>query len=121
MARATPHLCGHPYCSEVLLDGPGYCEEHRRLHRAPRRAGPDHGYTSRAWRRVAKAYRDEHPVCEADACSERAVLVHHRDGSRPNSPGRPNRWQNLASMCVRHHRLLTNGHDVRLAPPSPIS
>ena len=115
MARSTPHLCAHPGCPEILEHGPGYCEQHRKQHRAPRRTGPDHGYSDRAWRRARDAYIREHAVCEAVGCTAAAVVVHHSDGARPNQPG-ANRSSNLAAMCVRCHRRLTNGHPVRLPP-----
>ncbi len=97
--------------------GGWYCEQHRTQHRAPRRTGPDHGYSSHTWRKVRDAYIRQHPRCEAIGCTAPAAVVHHRDDRRPNDPG-ANHWSNLASMCVRCHRRLTNGHaDVVLPPP----
>jgi 5-methylcytosine-specific restriction endonuclease McrA len=119
LARNTPHLCAEPYCGEVLLTAPGYCEQHRKQHRAPRRTGPDRGYTSRTWRRVCDAYIRAHPDCEAVGCDQPAALVHHRDGRRPADPG-ANAWSNLAALCARCHRRLTNGHDVQLEPPDAV-
>jgi 5-methylcytosine-specific restriction enzyme A len=114
--RATPHLCGYPGCPVILEHGAGLCEEHRRLRRAPRRSVPDRGYSDRSWRNARDQFMRAHPDCQAPGCLAEARIAHHIDGSRPNSPGAPNRWSNLAALCPRHHRLITNHPDAFALP-----
>jgi hypothetical protein len=110
MARMTPHLCSYPYCPNVV-EGPGRCAEHAYPRRSRNAGGvTPGGYGARGWREAARAYREAHPKCEAPGCLELADLVHHIDGRRPDDAG-ANAWTNLASLCSRHHRVITEHPD----------
>jgi 5-methylcytosine-specific restriction enzyme A len=101
-------LCSQPACTEVGVDVPGgwLCETHRKERRAPRRTTIDPAYSSSEWKRTRAAYRQAHPTCQALGCPEPVAVVHHIDGLGPSGP-RGYDWTNLASLCVRHHRLIT--------------
>ncbi len=116
MARMTPHLCSYPGCPEILVGGPGRCERHPYPRRS-RKAGvaTAGGYGDRAWARVSRAYRAEHPRCEAPGCREDSAIVHHIDGRRPDDPG-ANEWSNLAALCAAHHTQITRHPDAFALP-----
>ena len=97
---ATPHLCSQPWCPNII-DGTGYCHEHRRAGTA--RGTP--GYGTRSWRRVRDAYIAAHPVCEGCRRAP-ATEVHHRDHRHPSAPG-ANAWTNLMALCHPCHAKLT--------------
>jgi 5-methylcytosine-specific restriction enzyme A len=98
MTRGTPHLCGAPYCPNIV-DGPGRCPQHR-ASGWQSWAGADPGAYDRAWRKVRDAYIQAHPACER--CGAPAVEVHHL-----NHQPRDNREANLMSVCLDCHRRLT--------------
>ena len=103
MSRTTPHLCAHPGCNVILLNGPGRCPQH---HGTPRSGTP--GYGAR-WRRTRNAYIAEFPDCERCAAIGRRVPgldVHHRDGLGPTGP-RGYDWTNLETLCRSCHRRET--------------
>jgi 5-methylcytosine-specific restriction enzyme A len=103
--RATPHLCSFPGCDQIIDNGPGRCEQHRYPRR---RAGPPSpGYNDRRWRKLRAAYLAEHPTCQTVGCTRPARIVHHRDHQGVLGP-HGHDWNNLASMCDHHHRLITS-------------
>jgi 5-methylcytosine-specific restriction protein A len=99
VSRSTPHLCAHPGCAVVLVDGPGRCPAHAR---GRSRSGTP-GYGSR-WRRARDAYIRAHPRCER--CFAPAQEVHHRNRRHPSEPG-ANAWGNLQALCRSCHRYVT--------------
>jgi 5-methylcytosine-specific restriction endonuclease McrA len=106
MARRTPHLCAEPGCGEVLLDGPGRCERHKRSFNwgGPRLAG----YDSSRWRRVSQKVRRERPICEG--CGKRrSEEVHHTRHLKFPHP----QWydeRQLMALCAPCHRQVTSRH-----------
>lgn len=65
-------------CPELVRDGAGYCPTHIAHVRAridrERGSSTARGYNWQ-WRRAAKAFLDEHPLCECDDCEAGAKRV----------------------------------------------
>lgn len=74
--------CKTTGCPNLHTNRSGYCDECMARYRAShpdaedRPTAPERGYDSR-WRRFAKAYLKDHPVCAM--CGAPATCVDHRD------------------------------------------
>jgi 5-methylcytosine-specific restriction protein A len=99
-------LCSWPGCA-AILDQPGRCTEHRRPGWDEWKArGGSRGYDTPEWKRLRRAYLDEHPVCER--CPAPAAQVHHRDHAKHGDPSFF-AWANLEALCLPCHRSETAG------------
>ena len=101
MPRKPKRPCSYPGCPNLTYGR--YCEEHERFMmrrynsvernpRAKRRYGPD-------WKRIRRAFLDEHPFCEVCRRNGRYVeadTVHH---IKPLSEGGTNDEGNLMALC----------------------
>ncbi len=107
MPLSPPKPCKHPGCPEVTRDG--YCHKHKQYERAVKRTyqsrkNTDPFYSSTAWKRLRKYYRDRNPLCEV--CGKAAaVMVDHvipiKDG------GAPMELANLQALCWKCHNIKT--------------
>jgi 5-methylcytosine-specific restriction protein A len=87
-----------------------HCVEHAEAYRIRRRktyslAPADPFYSSQAWRKLKKAYRAAHPLCET--CERRGIFkpmvdVHHKL-PRDTHPELELDWDNLESCCRQCH------------------
>ena len=89
-------------CGNLVTGGYGRCDRHRDQGPAPRKPGSSPWRTGR-WKDIAARYLREHPRCEYAGCVERAVLVHHRDGSGVRGSRADNSPENLEALCSKHH------------------
>lgn len=58
-------------------------------------------YHSAAWRKLSKAYRSTHPLCECDECAKKSVPLpsEHTDHIVPIAyGGDPLAWENLQAL-----------------------
>lgn len=60
------------------------------------------------WRKVRRAYLDEHPTCEEPGCRQPAADVDH---VVPLRRGGTNEDENLRALCRRHHSRKTARED----------
>ena len=98
MSTRALHPCATPGCATLVRAS--YCPEHEatRRHVDPEQA---RFYRSSWWTKRSKAYRSQHPVCEA--CSARpSKFTDHRDGDWQN-----NAWENYQALCVACNRTKT--------------
>jgi 5-methylcytosine-specific restriction protein A len=117
MPRKPKKPCGHSGCPN-LTDG-YYCEQHRKEHAIDyntfrRDPSTDKRYGGE-WKRISRAYRKAHPLCELCLANEQlvpAVLVHHKN---PIKISGDNNWGNLQSLCQHHHSQIhmTENNEVR--------
>ena len=113
MPRKPKHPCSYPGCPNLTYSR--YCEEHERFMmrrynsvernpRAKRRYGPE-------WKRIRRAFLDEHPFCEMCRRNGRYVeadTVHH---IRPLSEGGTNDEANLMALCHSCHSSIHSKRD----------
>lgn len=114
MPFAIPRPCTTPGCKRLTLRGK--CEEHRTLQRQAQdqRRGTAHerGYTSR-WSKVARRYRQEHPLCVL--CMQRGAIVPSEvvDHIRPHKGDDTLFWDetNWQALCKQCHDRKTATED----------
>jgi 5-methylcytosine-specific restriction enzyme A len=59
------------------------------------------------WRKLRESFLKVHPMCCTPGCSEKATVVDHIQGVRER-PDLRLVWENLRSMCHRHHSARTS-------------
>lgn len=117
--RALRPCAGSPLCPE-LVEGGGYCAEHRRLRDLARGTAADRGY-DKTWRTTRADYLAHHaprknylgvsvPICEnCGRCAEETqhpLEVDHIDGLGPDGP-RGHDPTNLQALCRPCHQTKT--------------
>lgn len=80
-----------------------------------RRTNPNAAlYSSTAWRKLSRAYRNAHPLCEQCKSEGRTTAAQVADHKKPvNKGGAPLEWGNLRSLCHKCHNSKsgTEAHD----------
>ena len=113
MPTRPARICGQAGCSELVYDGSGRCEKHRRQTRREQdeRRGSAHerGYTAR-WSKASKRYLRQHPLCEpclTKGIIEVAEVVDHKIPHKgdPILFWDENNWQSMSKRC----------HDIKTA------
>jgi len=97
--------CAYPNCPNLTHDR--FCEQHkqtenRRYNKYQRNPAINKRY-GKEWKRISKAYRQAHPLCEL--CQEagritRAECVHHK---KKIADGGGNDYDNLQALCLACH------------------
>ena len=105
MPRKPKKPCAFPGCPK-LTEGK-YCEEHRKV-AAKRYETEERDPATRtrygsAWRKVRKAYAEQHPLCEECLKAGRYVPVEHVHHKTPLAEGGTNDFSNLMSLCKSCH------------------
>jgi len=108
------HPCAYGGCRELTYER--YCEQHRkdeakRYNKYDRDPATEKRYGGE-WKRISRAYRKAHPLCElclVDGWLVPAALVHHKrkltdDPSRAGSGS--NDRENLQALCQECHSRL---------------
>lgn len=76
-----------------------------------RRSASERGYGHR-WAQLAKRHKEHYPACveclKEDIVTPVAVTDHIKPITGPNDPGLYD-WDNLQSLCRRHHAIKTHG------------
>ena len=88
MPMSAPTPCTYPGCGRLVQDGNARCEAHRtvaaREADAGRESAAKRGY-GRRWRRYARMFLVDHPICEIgypDICRSAATVVDHKTPHR---------------------------------------
>jgi 5-methylcytosine-specific restriction enzyme A len=113
MPSAPPRPCRHPACSKLVIDGNGYCPDHKRDRNINRYAGDNRGSRHErgygtAWQklRVIILKRDS-GLCQPCLKIGRVTAAKQVDHIIQKSEGGTDDESNLQSICVACHKTKT--------------
>jgi 5-methylcytosine-specific restriction protein A len=115
MPWAARKPCSHVGCGALVNTSDRYCQAHQRKtwrdEAKARRANPerralDAQYRGQAWRKYAKSYLAQHPLCVACKAEGRIGAASLVDHIVPTAQG-GSFWAgtNHQAMCDHHHRV----------------
>ena len=107
MPDAPRQFCISPGCKAIASTG-SYCTACRHVmqtdDRARRGSASKRGYGVN-WRKLRRIVLRESPICSVEGCGQPASLVDH---IVPRSQGGGDLFENLQSLCTRHHNQKTS-------------
>ncbi len=107
-------LCRYPGCRKQIPWGESYCEEHKNYNRdSNRKDATQRGYVYK-WKKAAKAFLAEHPLCvrcEAKGIIKLAEVVDHIKPHKGNQQlfWDKNNWQPLCKQCHDRKTAIEDG------------
>jgi 5-methylcytosine-specific restriction protein A len=108
--KMRKYICSFPGCN-VLLDMPGYCEEHKKEERVrkPFESATRLNslfYNTTRWRTLRKTFLKENPYCNRCGNNNIPLQVHHKIPPRGNEELFFDE-ANLETICETCHRIIT--------------
>ena len=107
-------ICTHPQCKKLIpKEGPARCDKHHHPHHrkcSVSYAENNHRkiYNTRRWRKLASDHKAAFPICIECQKLGLATPVKVTDHIKEISDGGdPWDWDNLQSLCHRHHQQKT--------------
>lgn len=121
MATAAKSPCRHVGC-RVLVDKPGYCDQHRREHlrvynSSGSRQSDQKFYKGRRWLAVRKLHLQNEPLCRHCKKAGRLTAATHVDHIIPRTAGGDEYDDsNLQSLCMPCHSAKTRRDEQSFIP-----
>lgn len=106
-------LCSYPGCRRPIPFGTKYCEKHKNTKREEnRKSATERGYTYQ-WKKAAKAFLAQHPLCAECERQGRLTLATDVDHIKPHRGNQKLFWDrsNWQPLCHSCHSRKTAAED----------
>ena len=100
-------ICREINCHTIIPGTESHCSQHQKKSwDIKRKYNPF--YSSKAWKRLSKVFRQRHPFCIECKKKGRDTLTTHTDHIIAiEDGGAPLDWKNLQPLCTSHHSSKT--------------